>query len=205
MELGQVADGLAPNQVGPASNRAPQQSLLLLKLPSLLAQRFGLPSQPVLLCLQLSPLSLVVVCVLRGRHPHGRGVWRPRQLWWLYHSVVIDINPRLRLVAPILFTCNGGVGGWRVSNRAGGGAVVAARLAREKFQAGSFPHQQLQLPTRLEVEDCVAKLDVSEAGAVALDDLVAGSQPHFSGKSSRLRRLDEDAGLLDGALEVDNP
>ena len=41
--------------------------------------------------------------------------------------------------------------------------------------------------------------------APKLDDLVARSQPHFSGKSSRLRRLDEDAGLLDGALEVDNP
>ena len=55
------------------------------------------------------------------------------------------------------------------------------------------------------MENCVAKFDISKAGTVALNDLVARSQPHFSGKSSRLRRLDEDAGLLDGALEVDNP
>ena len=79
-----------------------------------------------------------------------------------------------------------------------------ARLTWEELQSGSFPHQQLQLATGLEVEDCVAELDVSEAGAVALNDLVTRSQADFSGKATCLCRLDEDAGLLDRTLEVSN-
>ena len=55
------------------------------------------------------------------------------------------------------------------------------------------------------MKDGIAEFDISEAGTVALDDLVTRSQPHFSGESSRLRRLDEDTWLLDRTLEVGNP
>ena len=124
----------------------------------------------------------------------------------LHHCVVVDVDPCLRLVTAVLLTCNRGVGAsWRISNGAGSRAVVPARLTWEELQSGSFPHQQLQLATGLEVEDCVAELDVSEAGAVALNDLVTRSQADFSGKATCLCRLDEDAGLLDRTLEVSNP
>ena len=119
---------------------------------------------------------------------------------------MVDVDPCLRLVTAVLLTCNRGVGAsWRISNGAGSRAVVPTRLTWEELQSSSFPHQQLQLATGLEVEDCVAELDVSEAGAIALDDLVTRSQADLSGKATCLCRLDEDAGLLDRTLEVSNP
>ena len=55
------------------------------------------------------------------------------------------------------------------------------------------------------MKDGIAEFNISEAGTVAFNDLVTRSQPHFSGESSRLCRLDEDARLLDRTLEVGNP
>ena len=55
------------------------------------------------------------------------------------------------------------------------------------------------------MKDGIAEFDISETGTVAFNDLVTRSQPHFSGESSRLCRLDEDARLLDRTLEVGNP
>ena len=54
------------------------------------------------------------------------------------------------------------------------------------------------------MKDGVAEFNISKAGTVALNDLVARSQSNFSCKSTRLCRLDEDARLLDRTLEIAN-